>query len=965
MIECWYLLKISNRKEKPTVKRIALGALICLLLGFFVQAAPIYKYETTVPITDSVTLTNVKEFHADHNMSYSYIKVDVGDENTGIELLKSEKGVDVLDTVENLAATNENTVAAVNADFFSVFSGSKGFSLGIEIKDGQLLQSPIYPDTMATTAFDGEKILMSYLDFKIEIAAPNGNTDTVRHLNKHTSYYGDILMYTSEFNGGMSPAPGGEVVEVVVEDNIVKEFRRHMEPVEIPENGCVLVVSEGVNMFLHNNFAVGDEIKFNYYISPSLYDCKTAFGGGSMLVFEGNDVGKIGDYTHTVAGNNPRTAIGVTKDGKTMYLVAVDGRQTMSRGMRMSHLAELMIDLGCYYAINLDGGGSTRMVASTLWDSDLHTVNSPTENRKVINAVAITFDPMPSRETENESENEDDSDIINDQDEIHIDYAPKMSGIEIKAEKQVLFTGDTSKIDVAVYDEHMRRMNVDYGDITWSASSGSIENGVFTANEGGNATVCAWIDEFYAETQLRVVETVSGIDTVDSIVMQVGEQTNIEINAYDYSGNYVKVTDCSLFEIESSDESVVKCVGNKLSAINNGTATVSVSKDGVTCFISVAVGTKAFDFTEDFEQNTGSSLVYPSDTKGGYMHSSELSYQGMGSGKIVYDFTVEEPVQTIENEEIVSLAQTEETPDVSKAVYYVLAEAVPLDVSCDKISIMLYSETPFLHELRAQFEDDNGRMKIIEFEGEVSEGQWNKLTAYIPENSNKPLTLKRVYVLYTPGEEKDSGCVYIDDLSLVSFVPQKVLKAPENIYRKTSVNANVVSNLRVGVLSDSEQLNPVQRCTDASLENYVKNADKGIVLGNGAKFAVNEDDNALYVRLDTSKNGIRNTDSTQWTKMTSAIAESNKENVFVLSDNSLFSDDDFENEVIKDYLSSLDKNVFVVTGDSRCSYKNINGVQYFTIDNTPESSLSLNRNRSYSVVEFSFGETVTFEFKDV
>ena len=97
---------------------------------------------------------------------------------------------------------------------------------------------------MATVAkLDGE-ILMTYLEFHIMIVAPNGNYAEVRHLNKHTSYYGDILMFTDGFNGGYSPAPGGEVVEVVVEDGIITEFRRNMPPAEIPENGCILAVSE-------------------------------------------------------------------------------------------------------------------------------------------------------------------------------------------------------------------------------------------------------------------------------------------------------------------------------------------------------------------------------------------------------------------------------------------------------------------------------------------------------------------------------------------------------------------------------------------------------------------------------------------------------------------------------------------------------------------------------------------------
>ena len=409
----------------------------------------------------------------------------------------------------------------------------------------------------------------------------------------------------------------------------------------------------------------------------------------------------------------------------------------------------------------------------------------------------------------------------------------------------------------------------------------------------------------------------------------------------------------------------MKCNRNKLVAVNNGTAIVSVSKDDVTSFVSVAVGTKPFAFVQDFEKDTGSSLVYPSDTKGGYLHSTEFSYRGIASGKITYDFTVEEKQPEAESDEFVSLEETEETPDVSKAVYYVLEDGVIIDESCDKISIRMYCETPFNHELRAQFEDADGKMKIIRFEGEIKEGRWNELFAYIPKDSNKPLTLKRVYVLYTPGEEKDKGYVYIDEISLVSFVPQDVLKAPENIYRKTQLNADVKNTLRIGAVSQNPKNNPVITSTNASLESYVNKADAVMILGNGSKYVTFTDENALYIRLDTSKGGIRNTDSTQWAKMTQAIENSDREYVFVLSDNSLFGDDDFENQVVKDYFASVDKKVFVVTCAESAAYKNIDGVEYVVLDSTPESNLSPGRKHSCSVVEFSFGETVTFEFKEI
>jgi len=236
------------------MKRLFAVLMFLFALSAVVFAEPVYKYEDTVPLTDTVSLTNVREFYSDYNISYSYIKMDLEDERLKLKLLTSKDGTDILSTVSELAKQDKNTIGAINGDFFSVYSGNKGFSLGIEKTDGIISQSPIYPETMATIAYDGRNVLMSYLDFHVKIVAPNGESKEIRHINKHTSYYGDLLMYTSEFNGGYSPAPGGPVVEMVVEDNVVKEFRKRMEPCKIPENGCVLVVSEGVSMFLAKNF---------------------------------------------------------------------------------------------------------------------------------------------------------------------------------------------------------------------------------------------------------------------------------------------------------------------------------------------------------------------------------------------------------------------------------------------------------------------------------------------------------------------------------------------------------------------------------------------------------------------------------------------------------------------------------------------------------------------------------------
>ena len=63
---------------------------------------------------------------------------------------------------------------------------------------------------------------------------------------------------------------------------------------------------------------------------------------------------------------HPRTAFGVTADGKTLVLLVVDGRQPgYSEGATRLDLAEMLLREGCADGVNMDGGGSSSLV---LWD---------------------------------------------------------------------------------------------------------------------------------------------------------------------------------------------------------------------------------------------------------------------------------------------------------------------------------------------------------------------------------------------------------------------------------------------------------------------------------------------------------------------------------------------------------------------------------------------------------------------
>jgi exopolysaccharide biosynthesis protein len=91
---------------------------------------------------------------------------------------------------------------------------------------------------------------------------------------------------------------------------------------------------------------------------------------------------------------HPRTAIGIDRETNQLLLLVVDGRQSFSRGYTMVELANRMIDLGADEALNLDGGGSSTLVARKK-TGKVGVVNFPSDGqqRYVPNGLEVTYTP--------------------------------------------------------------------------------------------------------------------------------------------------------------------------------------------------------------------------------------------------------------------------------------------------------------------------------------------------------------------------------------------------------------------------------------------------------------------------------------------------------------------------------------------------------------------------------------------
>lgn len=87
-----------------------------------------------------------------------------------------------------------------------------------------------------------------------------------------------------------------------------------------------------------------------------------AVTGSGIIVQNGQNVGDQTPFGDG-ADPNPRTSVGLSQDGRYLYIMVIDGRQPgYSIGTKSSETADLMLAFGAYTAINLDGGGSTDLV---------------------------------------------------------------------------------------------------------------------------------------------------------------------------------------------------------------------------------------------------------------------------------------------------------------------------------------------------------------------------------------------------------------------------------------------------------------------------------------------------------------------------------------------------------------------------------------------------------------------------
>jgi hypothetical protein len=172
------------------------------------------------------------------------------------------------------------------------------------------------------------------------------------------------------------------------------------EGTSVPANGAVLLAA-GDRMSALVAVRAGDTVRVWLGTRPALRDARPPrqlLGGWPQIVAGGVVVAaevaqREGTISRNAEARHPRSAVGVSRDGRTLWLLAVDGRSTTSVGMTLVELAERMRALGAWDALNFDGGGSTAMVVN----QRLVTVPSDGTGERPVANVLLVVGPAPGR----------------------------------------------------------------------------------------------------------------------------------------------------------------------------------------------------------------------------------------------------------------------------------------------------------------------------------------------------------------------------------------------------------------------------------------------------------------------------------------------------------------------------------------------------------------------------------------
>jgi hypothetical protein len=303
-----------------------------------------------------------------------------------------------LETVPDIAA-RANAIAAVNAGFFNVKNGDPAGVL--ELGDELVSDSPLTRGAVGILRAPGRpmSLIFDRVATSIALAYTAGGETFSQDVDgvDTTRVRGRLMLYTPRFGRDSDMADTGVEWQLAGSPLRVTARRPNAGRTPIPRDGIVLsfggtVLPTGLEC-LDEGQEVSIQTTFRALLGtrPEQWaQAQDVVSGAGLLVHQGKPIADL-SAEQLRAGfdteRHPRTMIGTTR-GSAVWLVTVDGRNpSLSLGMTFAELTSLALKLNLVDALNLDGGGSTTMVAKG------RVVNHPSDAtgpRKVSDALIVT-----------------------------------------------------------------------------------------------------------------------------------------------------------------------------------------------------------------------------------------------------------------------------------------------------------------------------------------------------------------------------------------------------------------------------------------------------------------------------------------------------------------------------------------------------------------------------------------------
>ncbi|WP_206314601.1 phosphodiester glycosidase family protein [Streptomyces coryli] len=505
----------------------------------------------TRPVAPGVELTSFNRLESDKWLRANALSVDLGG-SAKVDYLAGK--VSERKTVADLAKEHDpgpgrRTVAALNADFFDI--NETGAPLGNGLRDGKPVQSPAAgaEDAVGIGPQSAGRILKLYFDGTITLPAGTRKLDSFNAANVPA---GGIGAYTAQWGSAdraLTSDGAAKVTEVAVKDGKVTSIADKPGSGEIPADTTVYIGRDAGADALAA-LQPGDPVSMEYH--PRTDDNseipRTAVGGRGILVLDGEAQNWEGKPNNASAA---RTAVGFSKDGRTMHVLSVDGRSGDTGGVTLTELAIMLKQLGAYNALNLDGGGSSTLLAREPGTDTPQLENTPSDGfeRDVPNGLAITAPDGSGKLKDLWVEPAADA-----------KKAPTADQVPTGHPERV-FPGLSRKLTAAGYDES-------YGPAparpAWYSSRPDVGtmtgDGVFKARRGGTAKITARQGAASGSYELSVLDDLDRIrPTNDRVGLKDNKSDNtFGILGYDAHGASAPIDpadvkldyDASLFDIK-------------------------------------------------------------------------------------------------------------------------------------------------------------------------------------------------------------------------------------------------------------------------------------------------------------------------------------------------------------------------------------------------------------------------------